>query len=211
MMFDDRRDAGKKLAEKLTHLRKADAVVLALPRGGVEIGAEIAHALSLPLDIIVTRKVGYPGHPEYAIGAVDEKGTVILNELEADALDRAWLAEEVERQKKEAARRLTRYRGNRPSTSLAKKIALIVDDGIATGLTMRLAVRIAREGGARKIIVGVPVAPESATAMLKKEGADEVIVLLPPEEFLGAVGAHYIDFPQLTDEEVVRFLSKAAV
>ena len=202
MMFDDRHDAGKKLAEKLTHLRKADAVVLALPRGGVEIGAEIAHALSLPLDIIVTRKVGYPGHPEYAIGAVDEKGTVILNELEADALDRAWLA---------AARRLTRYRGNRPSTSLAKKIALIVDDGIATGLTMRLAVRIAREGGARKIIVGVPVAPESATAMLKKEGADEVIVLLPPEEFLGAVGAHYIDFPQLTDEEVVRFLSKAAV
>ncbi|MBI4087868.1 phosphoribosyl transferase [Candidatus Kaiserbacteria bacterium] len=205
-MFDDRRDAGKKLSAQLERFAGGDAVVFALPRGGVAVGAEIARSLKLPLDIIVVRKIGHPTSPEYAIGVVNGKGETIMNEAEAASVDVTWLAEETERQRKEAARRLVAYRGKREPLVLTGKTAILVDDGVATGFTMRLAVRRAKALGAVKIIVALPVAPEGTEAMLKHEGADEVVILEPPEEFMGAVGAHYIDFPQLSDAAVTALL-----
>ena len=203
-MFKDRQDAGVQLAKKLSSYRGQDAVILALPRGGVVIGYEVAKALKLPLDIIVVRKVGYPGDPEYAICAVDEKGTLLCDQ-EADTIDRQWLQKEIERQRQEALRRLGAYRGNRKPIGVAGKIAIVVDDGIATGLTMRLAVRALAAQHPKKIIIAVPVAPELQRTLMR-EGADEVIVLEPPEEFWGAVGAHYESFEQVTDSEVISLL-----
>ncbi|MEK7156634.1 MAG: phosphoribosyltransferase family protein [Patescibacteria group bacterium] len=204
-MFTDRKDAGRQLAENLSAYRGQDAVVLALPRGGVVPGHEIAEALGLPLDIVVVRKVGHPDNPEYALCAVDETGTRLCNEAAA-AVDEAWLAEETERQVQEAKRRIAVYRGNREPMKIAGKTALIVDDGIATGLSMRLAVHSARAQGAKRVVVAVPVAPPESVRELLAEGADDVVVLLPPEEFLGAVGAHYIRFEQVEDSEVIRLL-----
>ena len=208
-MFTDRKEAGKKLAEKLVAYRGTDTVVLALPRGGVVTGHEVAKALTLPLDIIAVRKIGHPSSPEYAIGAVDEHGTRILNETEAAAVDQKWLAEETGRQKEEAKRRSTAYRESRAPEILAGKAAIIVDDGIATGLTMRLAVRAVKAQNPQKIIVAVPVAPAESLQTLKQEGADDTVVLEPPEEFLGAVGAHYVRFEQVEDAEVIRLLQSA--
>lgn len=205
-MFTDREDAGRQLAKKLEQYRGKEAVVLALPRGGVVTGYEIAEALKLPLDIIAVRKIGHPSSPEYAIGAVDEKGITILNETETTALDQVWLREEIGRQRKEAQRRSTVYRQKRIPMSLAGKTAIIVDDGIATGLTMRLAVRSLKAQKPEKIIVAVPVAPSESLRVLKNEGVDEIIVLEPPAEFMGAVGAHYVRFAQVEDEEVIRLL-----
>ena len=205
-MFKDRSDAGYQLAEKLTPYRGKDAVVLALPRGGVVTGYEIARALSLPLDIIAVRKVGAPGNPEYAIGAVDADGTALLNNAETATIDRVWLAGEIQTEEKEARRRARVYRAGKRPLGIAGKTALIVDDGIATGLTMRLAVRAAKAKKAKRIIVAVPVAPPEAVRALKDEGADKGIVLEPPEGFLGAVGAHYVRFEQVEDAEVIRLL-----
>lgn len=209
-MFRDRRDAGKKLAQMLQAYRGANAVVLALPRGGVVLGYEVARALSLPLDIIAVRKIGHPVSPEYAIGAVDENGATILNESEASAVDRSWLKEETARQQEEAVRRSTVYRAGRPPIALAGKAAIIVDDGIATGLSMQLAVHRAVLQNAAKIIVAVPVAPPECLRMLKEEGADDIVVLESPERFAGAVGAHYAVFDQVEDDEVVRLLKNAS-
>jgi len=205
-MFKDRSDAGRQLAEKLAPYRGKEAVVLALPRGGVVIGYEIARALSLPLDIIAVRKVGAPDNPEYAIGAVGADGTAILNDAEAAMIDKAWLAGEIAAQKKEARRRGRVYRAGRKPLGIAGKTAIIVDDGIATGLTMRVAVRSAKAEKAEKVVVAVPVAPPESVHALSEEGADEVVVLEPPEEFLGAVGAHYIRFEQIEDDEVIRLM-----
>ena len=205
-MFKDRSDAGRQLAEKLAPYRGKHAVVLALPRGGVVIGYEIARALSLPLDIIAVRKVGAPDNPEYAIGAVGADGTAILNDAEAAMIDKTWLAGEIVAQKKEARRRGRVYRAGRKPLGIAGKTAIIVDDGIATGLTMRVAVRSAKAEKAEKVVVAVPVAPPESVHALSEEGADEVVVLEPPEEFLGAVGAHYIRFEQIEDDEVIRLM-----
>jgi len=205
-MFKDRSDAGRQLAEKLAPYRGKHAVVLALPRGGVVIGYEIARALSLPLDIIAVRKVGAPDNPEYAIGAVGADGTAILNDAEAAMIDKAWLAGEIAAQKKEARRRGRVYRAGRKPLGIAGKTAIIVDDGIATGLTMRVAVRSAKAEKAEKVVVAVPVAPPESVHALSEEGADEVVVLEPPEEFLGAVGAHYIRFEQVEDDAVIRLM-----
>ena len=204
-MFEDRADAGRKLAEALREYAGKEAVVLALPRGGVVTGYEVGKALGLPLDIVSIRKIGYPGNPEYAIGAVDEKGTVILSEEVTASIDQAWLRAEIERQKSEAKRRSLVYRGERKPTDIAGKIAIIVDDGIATGLTMRLAVRVVKAQKPQAIIVAVPVAPPESIRMLKDEGAN-VVVLEPPENFLGAVGAHYMRFEQVEDAEVIKLL-----
>ncbi len=207
-MFIDRHDAGKKLASRLESYRAKAAVVLALPRGGVVTGYEIASALKLPLDMIAIRKIGHPDSPEFAIGAVDDEGTSIVDESGTAAVDPLWLRTETARQRKEAQRRNTLYREGRAPLDIEGKIVLIVDDGIATGLTMRLAVRVVKKQKPRKIIVAVPVAPPESLEMLRAEGADEVIVLEPPEEFLGAVGAHYVHFDQVEDEEVIRLLKE---
>lgn len=205
MLFADRAEAGKLLAEKLTHYMYPDAVVLALPRGGVILGAEIARALGFPLDIIAVRKIGHPSAPEYAIGAVDEHGTVILNEQEAASMDPEWLKEEIAREREEAERRALVYRDDRKPIYIPGKSVILVDDGIATGLTMRLAAHTIKKQHPEKIVVAVAVAPSETIDELNEAGM-EVITLLPPAEFLGAVGAHYISFPQVTDEEVIRAL-----
>lgn len=208
-MFIDRQDAGRKLAKALETYRGEDIIVLALPRGGVILGYEVSRALGALLDIVVSRKIGHPLSPEYAIGVVDEKGTRILNDEEAKIMDAAWLEGEAKRQKEEARRRITTYRGNRQPLSLDGKTAILVDDGIATGLTMQLALRRAASEGAARLVVAVPVAPLSALEMLAKEGAD-IVVLEPPENFLSAVGEHYRRFEQVSDEEVRRLLEASA-
>ncbi len=208
-MFKDRKEAGQKLAERLRGYAGTHAVVLALPRGGVVTGFEIARTLKLPLDIVAVRKIGHPTNPEYAIGAVDENGTTILNEAETKAVDRSWLKEETGRQKQEAKRRSSAYREGKEPLGLAGEIVIIVDDGIATGLTMRLAVLSAKVQKPEKVIVAVPVAPAGALRALKDEGADEIVVLEPPEEFMGAVGAHYETFEQVEDDEVIRMMRSA--
>lgn len=207
-MFRDRQDAGAQLAEALEPYRGQDAVVLALPRGGVVVGAEVARRLALPLDIVVTRKIGHPNDPEYAVCAVDEQGMLLCNEAERASLNPVWLHKEVERQRAEAKRRSTLYRGKKGAIPLAGKTAVIVDDGIATGLTMRLAVQSVKAQQPARVVVAVPVAPAGTVRTLKGGGADEVVVLEPPEEFMGAVGAHYEQFEQVADAEVVRLMAR---
>jgi len=195
------------LAEKLEKYRGSDAVVLALPRGGVVVGREIADALRLPLDIVVTRKIGHLDNPEYAICAVDQMGTLLCNEAERKLVGEKWFQEEVEKEKEEAARRTELYRGGRTPLTLGGKAAIITDDGIATGLTIRLAVQAIKKQKPERIVVAVPVAPGEVVRELKKE-ADELIVLLPPSEFMGAVGAHYQEFEQVDDETVIQLLRR---
>lgn len=204
-MFTNREDAGRQLARKLEHYRETDAVVLALPRGGVVVGYEIAKAFHFPLDIVAVRKIGHPSNPEYAICATDEKGMLLCNEEERGHIDAEWLKEEVERQRQEAARRLKVYRGNKEPVEIKGKTVIITDDGIATGLTMRLAIAAVKAQEPKRVVVAVPVASPEVARGIKSE-VDEFIVLLPPEEFLGAVGAHYAEFDQTADEEVIRLL-----
>ena len=204
-MFQNREDAGQQLAKMLEHYRGTDAVVLALPRGGVVVGDEIARALRLPLDIVVTRKIGHPDNPEYAICAVDEKGTLLCDEAERESVSKEWLKNEVERQRKEAGRRVRAYRGKGEPVEMKGKTAIIVDDGIATGLSLRLAVRVVKAEMPKRVVVAVPVAPSDIIQKLARE-VDELIILLPPEEFAGAVGAHYREFEQVEDDTVIRLL-----
>ncbi len=205
-MFRDREDAGTQLAYKLVAYRGSDAVVLALPRGGVVIGAKVAQELGLPLDIIVTRKVGHPTNPEYAICAVDQHGARLCNEAELKRVDKRWLEQASLLEQQEAGRRTALYRGGKNPEHLAGKIAIIVDDGIATGLTMRLAIQVVKAQKPSRIVVAVPVAPTEVAMRIRRE-ADELVILVPPEEFLGAVGAHYEHFDQVEDTEVIHLLS----
>jgi len=205
-MFRDRSEAGQKIADKLEQYKDSkDAMVIALPRGGVVIGYEISQRLHIPLDIISVRKIGHPQSDQFAIGAIDENGTMILNDTDAVALDQKWLHDEIEREKAEAARRILEYRGRKPMLSVEDKTVILVDDGIATGHTMRLAIKVLKPMRPAKIIVAVPVSASDAVAELKPE-VDEIVTLEPPENFLGSVGAHYIVFPQVEDAEVVRLL-----
>src|SRR3989344_9390085 len=204
-MFRDRHDAGIQLGEKLEQYRGKNAVVLALPRGGVVLGYEVAKALDLPLDIVSVRKIGHPSSPEYAVCAVDEHGTRLCNESAIWDIDPKWLAEETEKQTKEALRRTRVYRGKRLPVQLGGTIAILVDDGAATGLTMRAAIAAVRAHAPKRGIVAVPVASMDAVHDFKND-ADEVITLEPPEEFRSAVGAHYVKFDQGEDTEVIRIL-----
>lgn len=205
-MFWDRADAGKQLADKLLRYRGQDAIVLALPRGGVVVGSEIAHVLGLPLDIVVTRKIGHPNDPEYAICAVDENGEFLCNESERASVNQTWLQEEAQRQQTEAQRRSSVYRGKKKAADLKGKAVIITDDGIATGLTMRLAIKGVKTHHPKTVIVAVPVAPSDVVQKIKRE-VDECVVLEPPEQFLGAVGAHYEHFDQVEDTEVVHLMA----
>ena len=205
-MLKDRNEAGKLLAKELIKYKNEDVIVYALPRGGVVLGYEVAKTLQAPLDIIVTRKIGHPNNPEYAICAVDEKGTLLCEEAEARLVDQSWLKREIKQQRDEAKRRTDLYRGGRKPESATGKVAVIVDDGIATGLSMRLAVKTIKLQRPKAITVAVPVASSSSVDDLQAEGADEIIVLVPPKEFRNAVGAHYMQFEQVEDEEVIRLL-----
>jgi predicted phosphoribosyltransferase len=206
-MLADREEAGRQLAAKLSNYRGTDAVILALPRGGVVVGYEIARELSLPLDIVPVRKLGHPRAPEFALGAVDEHGTQILNETEAMEVDPEWLKQETAREMEEAKRRSSVYRGGKKALPLTGKRAIIVDDGVATGYTMRLAIKAVKAQRPARIIAAAPVSSVEASENISNE-ADEFITLEPPEEFLGAVGAHYVRFEQVGDAEVIRLLKQ---
>ena len=207
-VFKNRVEAGKKLAEILESFRGTDAIVLGLPRGGVIVAKEIAHALNLPLDIIVTRKIGAPDNEEYAIGAIDLDGDGIWNEYEVSFVDKQWLAEKVAQEKAEAKRRQTLYRHGRSPLNLSKKIVIIVDDGIATGHTIHAALRYAKKQGAKKIIIATPVAHPLVKSDL--EETVEVYTLETPPVF-SSVGQWYKDFPQVEDDEVIKALAPTPI
>lgn len=211
-MFADRTDAGRRLAAALVHLRDRHPVVLALPRGGVPVGFEVAKVLAAPLDILLVRKIGAPFQPELAAAAIVDGAEPVLvrNEevIRAYGIDEEWIEAEAARQLAEIERRRRLYCGDRAPVSLRGRTAILVDDGIATGTTVRAALRaLARLAPARRVLA-VPVAPPDTVASLAHE-ADEIVALKQPE-WMGAVGQFYRDFTQTEDEEVVRLLAEAA-
>ncbi len=206
-MFTDRRDAGEQLAANLEHLLGEDVVVLGIPRGGLELAAVVAEKLSAPLDVVIPRKIGAPGNPELGLGAVAE-GVEVLDErlVELLGVGREYLGDEIAAQQDEIRRRSEAYRRGRPQVPLAGKVAVVIDDGVATGGTAAAALRWARSQGASKVILAVPVAPRDAMRKLSQE-ADEVHVLATPEPFY-AVGQWYDEFAQVPDERVVDLLKR---
>ena len=209
MSFLDRSDAGRRLANRTLHLRGEDVVVLALPRGGVPVAAEVARALGAPLDVIVVRKLGVPVQPELGMGAIGEGDVRIINPevVAITHVTDAEIATVERRERAELDRRARRFRGDRPRTPLAGRTAVIIDDGIATGSTARAACQVARAQGAARVVLAVPVAPPSACAALAAD-ADEVICLETPGHFL-AIGEWYRDFSQTSDREVISLLQRA--
>lgn len=207
MIFKGRKDAGKLLADKLAHYQnKADLIVLGLPRGGVTVAYEIAGALNCPLDILIVRKIGFPGNPELAAGAVSETGTVVLNEdiVAAYGVSRAYLERETARQKEEIARRITLYRGGKGVPPLAGKTVILVDDGVATGATAKAAISTLKQEKIAKLVVALPVASQEAEREIAPT-VDEWVCLQTPAGFM-AVGNYYYDFTQVEDEDVVAML-----
>jgi putative phosphoribosyl transferase len=207
-LFADRVEAGKRLAQALKGLVEEDAIVLAIPRGGVVVGYEVARALDLPLDVIIPRKIGAPGNPELAIGAMTEDGTMLLDErlVEQLRVSTAYIQKESEAQKKEIQRRLNLYRGDVPYPSLENRGVIIVDDGIATGSTMKAALASVRNRRAKSVIIAIPVGPPTTIRELE-EKADHVVCLYTPEAFY-AIGQFYEDFAQTRDEEVTELLKR---
>ncbi|CAN7615101.1 phosphoribosyltransferase [Variovorax sp. LjRoot84] len=206
MDFRDRRDAGRKLAKALDAWRgRPDVVVLALPRGGVPVAWEVAHFLHAPLDVLVVRKLGFPGQEEFAMGAIASGGVRVMSELPGfwPVSERAMEAV-VARETEELARREQLYRGQRAPLALAGHVVILVDDGLATGATMHAAVLAARAAAPQRIIVAVPVASREAVQLLSTV-ADEVLSVFTPEHFR-AVGLWYADFAQTSDEEVRELL-----
>jgi putative phosphoribosyl transferase len=209
-MFSHRSDAGQQLAARLRHLRCERVAVLGLPRGGLPVAFEVARELGAPLDVIVVRKLGVPHQPELGMGAVGEEGVLVLNPgvIESAAVSEAELKDVEEREQAEVQRRAHRYRGERPRQPLDGRVAVIVDDGIATGSTARAACRIARAFGARRIVLAVPVAPGGWQERIGAD-ADEFVSVATPMPF-HAIGQFYDDFSQTTDSEVAALLARAA-
>lgn len=210
MTFHNRTEAGERLVAELTAYRNhPQALVVALPRGGVVTGYEIAHDLHLPLDIIVPRKIGAPNNPEFAIGAITETGEGLFDAdiIERYHIPREYIAREVEKEKREAQRRLQLYRSGRPAHNLENKIVLLVDDGIATGSTMRAAIASVRTKKPQKVIVVAPVVSPDTLEKLRQE-ADDIIYLLAPPGFM-AVGEFYEEFSQTNDREVIDLMERA--
>ena len=210
-LFADRYDAGRRLADALEVYRGSDPVVLALPRGGVPVGFEIAKALDAPLDVLLVRKIGAPGQPELGLGAVvdgsDPQTVLTPAVVDAVAPPPGYIEAETRRQLVEIERRRRRYTGERPPPTPSDRTVIVVDDGIATGGTVRAALRgLARSHPAR-LVLAVPVAPADSLAELEPD-CDQIICLATPEPFY-AVGQHYRDFTQTEDDEVVRLLEES--
>jgi putative phosphoribosyl transferase len=210
VIFTDRVDAGRRLAPRLAHRRADDVVVLGLPRGGVPVAFEVARALDAPLDVIVVRKVGVPWQPELAMGAIGEDGAMILNSavVRTARVGAQELAAASDTARAELDRRIRRLRGDRPRLDLRGKTAVIVDDGMATGATARVACQVARAQGAARVVLAVPVAPPTAVAAMSNV-ADEVVCVQQPHQFQ-AVGQFYEDFNATTDADVLALLNQAA-
>jgi predicted phosphoribosyltransferase len=205
--FVDRADAGRQLADRLAVFSRANRpLLLALPRGGVPVAAAVAGALGIPFDVLVVRKLGVPGHEEYAMGAIAAGGVLVLDHqvvarlaIPLDAVERV-----IQRETHELERREKLFRDGRPPPEVAGRTVIVVDDGIATGSTMSAAVELLRKRGAGRVVVAVPVSARDSASRLRRE-ADEVITLLEPRDF-SAVGQWYVDFSQTGDEEVRRLL-----
>jgi putative phosphoribosyl transferase len=211
MKFMDRGEAGRRLADKLVHLKDWQPVVLALPRGGVAVGFEIARALDAPLDIVLVRKIGVPWEPELALGAVTDGAsheTFIDRDLATSlAVPDSYIKEETARQLQEIERRRKSYCKGRPAREVAGHTAIVVDDGIATGATMRVALQAVRRRGPARLVLAVPVAPPDTLAAMREE-VDEAVCLETPSGF-GAIGYYYRDFHQMSDREVTELLARA--
>lgn len=205
MRFRDRQHAGEELAKALWEYRGKPVVVYALARGGVVLGDIVARVLGTPLDLLIPRKIGAPGNEEYAIAAVTETGDVIHGDIAF--VDPRWFNEAVQAGRQEARRRRERYIAGRLPAEVKGKTAIIVDDGLATGLTMKTALADVTAQEPESVVVAVPVASMEAVRALEPF-ADRVIVLEPPSLFLGSVGSHYDSFDQVTDEEVIRLLGQ---
>jgi putative phosphoribosyl transferase len=208
MIFQDRREAGQQLAAALAAYRNRRPFVLAIPRGGVVVGYEVAKALDAPLDVVVPRKLRAPYNPELAVGAVAHDGSIYLDSPLVSHLDvtEEYLREETARQLEEIQRRMQIYRGDRPPPALEGTAAIVVDDGIATGSTMIAALRATRAARPAHLVAAIPVAPAEGVAMLRRE-ADDVVCLHTPPMFY-AVGQFYIDFAQTDDAEVIALLRR---
>ncbi len=212
MTFRDRNDAGRQLAEKLQHLKERNPVVLALPRGGVPVGFEIAQALEAPLDLVLVRKIGVPWQPELALGAVtdgDDPDVFIDRHLVAELeIPEDYITAETARQIEELERRRLVYRAGRVPLDIAGRAAIVVDDGIATGATMHVALQATRRRNPTWLVLAAPVAAPDTLARLRPE-ADEVVCVETPAG-LGAIGYYYRDFHQVSDAEVTEILARAA-
>jgi putative phosphoribosyl transferase len=209
-VFRDRREAGEQLGRRLEGWRSRDPVVLGLPRGGVPVAAEVARALGASLDVLIVRKLGCPWQPELAVGAIGEGGVRIVDgRLVAElGIADTELEAITDRETSELARRVRRFRGDRPPLDLRGRTVIVVDDGIATGATARAGLEVARLRGAAHVVLAVPVAPRGTVDALA-DVADEVVCLHRPEAFW-AVGQFYADFSQTPDDEVARILAAAA-
>lgn len=211
MLFQDRSEAGRLLAERLADLSgRKDLQVLAIPRGGVVVGHVVARALGAPLDVIITRKIGAPHNPELAIGAVSSDGTLVLDEASISMIGVSpeYIREESTRQQEEIRRRLGVYRGTRPAADLAGKCVILTDDGIATGATMEATIQALRKAPIGSLILAVPVAPRDTLERLRPKV--DRLVCLHAADLFWAVGGFYIDFQQTSDEEVVNLLANVA-
>lgn len=208
MLFRDREEAGKRLAEAVKRFKGEDVVVLGIPRGGLVVAGEVAKALGAPLDIVVTRKIEAPGEPEYALGAVTQEGDVIMDRQAAESVGASpeYLESQVRKKREEVKERMQRLRGDAPYPRLEGKLVIIVDDGIATGSSVVAAVMSVRKRKPKEIVVAVPVAPADAIETLAEEGA-KVVCLETPGLFF-AIGEFYRNFDQVDDLEVRRILDE---
>lgn len=209
--FVDRQDAGRQLARALARFGALDPLILALPRGGVPVAFEVARALRAPMDLVLVRKIGAPGQPEFGIGAVVDGADpqIVLDEdlIEKAAIPRSFVDAQTKRELHEIERRRHAYLGDRPPIPTRGRTVIVVDDGIATGSTVKAALKALRRTGARHTILAVPVAPPEALDTLRPE-VDEIVCLATPTPFF-AVGLHYGDFAQTTDAEVVHLMERA--
>ncbi len=206
--FRDRTEAGKELARSLSsYANRADTLVLGLPRGGVPVAHEVAQALNLPLDICIVRKLGVPNYPELAMGAIASGGVRILNQdvIQEEAIPEEILAQVTADERRELQRREQAYRGDRPQPTIRDRTIIVVDDGLATGATMRTAIALLRSQRPKAIVVAVPIAPLSVCKLLDNE-VDIVICLMTPDPFY-AISLGYENFAQVTDTEVCQLLA----
>lgn len=209
MFFEDRTDAGRKLAKELKqYVNRSDVVVLGIPRGGVPVGAEVAARLSAPLDVFLLRKLGVPGYEELAFGAIASGGVRVLDRriIESVGISEEDIERVTSEERKEMRRREQAYRGDRPALNVKGKTVIVVDDGMATGSSMTAGIRALRQIEPKRIVVAVPVAPERTCSLMKGE-ADEVVCVHSPRVFY-AIGLFYDDFSQVEDEEVLAALER---
>ncbi len=212
MLFKDRRDAGRKLAARLEEYKdRNNVLVLGLPRGGVVTGHEVACLLKCPLDILIVRKIGFPGQSELAVGAISETGAVSLNRniIDSYGVTKEYIGGEIARERKEIEKRVALYRGGKGIPSLTDKTIILVDDGAATGATMKAAISTLKESNILRLVAGLPVSSKEAEREIRLM-ADELICLYAPDDFM-AVGNYYQDFSQVSDEDVIAVLRRENV